>query len=226
MTEKTASGFKLYKERVTLLCCTNATGCDRILLLLEIFFSADMMGYLLLTLRNTSRRQKMLLIIDNAPGHPSFELIGIVFPPNVSSLVQPMYQTVIQSLKKRYRKELLRKMIISDADGDDLLSRDEVKQLITVDDTPLLSTLTDDEILEVVEKNENKDFNVSDKANELLSHLEAHSCLKVAFKWMEQQKESSASQLMLMSRIWDVAAKKLSSFKQKLIANYIEYDAN
>ncbi|KRZ04029.1 hypothetical protein T11_4857 [Trichinella zimbabwensis] len=63
-------------------------------------------------------------------------------------------------------------------------------------------------------------------SNELLSHSEAHSCLKVAFKWMEQQKEFSATQLMLMTHIWDVAAKKLSSFKQKLFTYYIEYDAN
>ncbi|KRZ02254.1 Jerky -like protein-like [Trichinella zimbabwensis] len=34
MTEKTASGFKSCKERVTVLCCVNATGSDRLPLLL------------------------------------------------------------------------------------------------------------------------------------------------------------------------------------------------
>ncbi|KRZ66732.1 Jerky protein [Trichinella papuae] len=34
MTEKTASGFKLCKERVTLLCCVNAIGSHRLTLLL------------------------------------------------------------------------------------------------------------------------------------------------------------------------------------------------
>ncbi|KRZ72742.1 Jerky -like protein-like, partial [Trichinella papuae] len=34
MTEKTAGGFKLCKERVTVLCCANATGSDRLPLLL------------------------------------------------------------------------------------------------------------------------------------------------------------------------------------------------
>ncbi|KRZ72713.1 Jerky -like protein-like [Trichinella papuae] len=34
MTEKTASGFKSFMEKVTLLCCANATGNDRLPLLL------------------------------------------------------------------------------------------------------------------------------------------------------------------------------------------------
>ncbi|KRZ52531.1 Gypsy retrotransposon integrase-like protein 1 [Trichinella nativa] len=44
-------------------------------------------------------------------------------PPNTSSLIQPMDQAVIQSLKKRYRKELLRRIILSKPDGSDLASQ-------------------------------------------------------------------------------------------------------
>ncbi|KRX38217.1 hypothetical protein T05_11367 [Trichinella murrelli] len=68
---------------------------------------------------------------------------------------------------------------------------------------------------------------VSDKQNERLGHSKAYSCLKIAFKWMEQQKEFSATQLMLMRHISHVPAKKkLTSFKQKRTADYIEYDTN
>ncbi|KRY12213.1 Jerky -like protein-like [Trichinella patagoniensis] len=52
------------------------------------------------------------------------ESFGVLFlPPNASSLVQPMDQTVIQCLKKRYRKQLLRKIVLSEADGGDLVSQ-------------------------------------------------------------------------------------------------------
>ncbi|KRX69596.1 hypothetical protein T06_6400 [Trichinella sp. T6] len=54
------------------------------------------------------------------------------------------------------------------------------------------------------------------------SHSEAYSCATVLFNWMQQQKEFSATQLMLMRNIRDVAAqKKLSSLKQKLITDFI-----
>ncbi|KRZ49547.1 hypothetical protein T02_3815 [Trichinella nativa] len=75
-----------------------------------------------------------------------------------------------------------------------------------------------------VEKDENENVHVSDKPNEGLSHSEAHSCHKATFKWMKLQK---AAQLTLIRHIHDVAAQnKLSSFKQKLITDYIEYDSN
>ncbi|KRZ11480.1 Jerky -like protein-like [Trichinella zimbabwensis] len=132
--------------------------------------------------QKTKKSGKMLLIIDNAPCHPSCELLDrenglfkvVLLPPNTSSL-----------------KELLRRIVLSDADGDDLvsllrnLSRDEVEQWLAVDDTPLFETLTDDEILEAMEIDENKDVDVSDmsaKSNEGPSHSEAYSCLKVSLK--------------------------------------------
>ncbi|KRY23867.1 Tigger transposable element-derived protein 2 [Trichinella patagoniensis] len=78
----------------------------------------------------------------------------------------------------------------------------EVEHLLTVDNTPLCETLTDDEI-----------FEASDKPNEELSY----SYFKFDLKWMEQQKKFSTTGLMLMRHIRDVTAQKLlSSFKQKL----------
>ncbi|KRZ04406.1 hypothetical protein T11_11621 [Trichinella zimbabwensis] len=93
----------------------------------------------------------------------------------------PMYHTIIQSLKKRYRNELLRRMILSDADGDDL---DKVEQLLAVD-ISLFETLTDDNILEAGGKHENEEIDVSDTSdmpNEGLSNSETYSPANVLFK--------------------------------------------
>ncbi|KRX20019.1 hypothetical protein T07_6481 [Trichinella nelsoni] len=80
------------------------------------------------------------------------------------------------------------------------------------DYTPLFEALTDDEILEAVEKDEDEDGDESDKPNERLCHSEAYSSFKFGLKLMEQQKEFSAAQLMIVRHIRDVAAqKKLSS---------------
>ncbi|KRX68250.1 hypothetical protein T09_6798 [Trichinella sp. T9] len=86
------------------------------------------------------------------------------------------------------------------------LSQEEVEKLLTVDDITFFKTLTGDEILKAMEEDE----------NEVPSHSEAYSCFKVGLKWMEQQKKFSATQLMIMRHICDVAARKLSWFKQKL----------
>ncbi|KRZ17584.1 hypothetical protein T11_17525 [Trichinella zimbabwensis] len=53
-------------------------------------------------------------------------------------------------------------------------------------------------------KDENEDVDVSDKPNKGPSHSEAYSCLMVGLKWMEQQKEFSATQLMLMRHHNDI----------------------
>ncbi|XP_017756505.1 PREDICTED: tigger transposable element-derived protein 1-like [Eufriesea mexicana] len=50
---------------------------------------------------------KVLLIVDNAPGHPHLEhrKAQIVFlPPNTTSLVQPLDQVIIATFKKYYVK--------------------------------------------------------------------------------------------------------------------------
>ncbi|KRY10253.1 hypothetical protein T12_12219 [Trichinella patagoniensis] len=98
------------------------------------------------------------------------------------------------------------------------LSRDEVEQWLGDDDTPLFEALTDDEILEAVEKDEDEDGDESDKPNERLCHSEAYSSFKFGL---------NAAQLMVVRHIRDVAAqKKLSSLKQRLIADFIKSDTN
>ncbi|KRX45974.1 hypothetical protein T05_11652 [Trichinella murrelli] len=334
---------------MTFLCFANATGSDRLQLLLV----------------GKSKRSRTMIGMQKLP--------VLLLPPNTSSLIQPMDQAVIQSLKKRYRKELLRRIILSKPDARDLASQlkiinlkdccympahvwesisgntlrmmtrprilpwlsavfyfaanftkiqeiigcfeeeesaavkivheimqkeslrcdlvciassfanfvqaitflekrpgetlvdipnkdlKEIQSIAEVfkgksnaqligmniesavcfkyapvtsaeversdDDNPLFVALTDDEILEAVEEDEDEDGDESDKLNERLCHSEAYSSFKFGLKWMEQQKEFSAAQLMVVRHIRDVAAQnKLSSLKQRLIADFIKSD--
>ena len=50
---------------------------------------------------------KVLLIVDNAPGHPDLEHenVQILFlPPNMASLIQPLDQGIIAAFKTYYIK--------------------------------------------------------------------------------------------------------------------------
>lgn len=59
-----------------------------------------------------TKKRNILLIIDNCPAHPDISLklsrIKLVFlPPNVTAVLQPMGQGIIQNLKSNYRKNIL-----------------------------------------------------------------------------------------------------------------------
>lgn len=71
------------------------------------------------------------LLVNNAPSHPSLLSLEIengkfklvVLPPNVTSVVQPMNQGVIESVKRYYRKSLL---------SMTLLGHDEDKTILQI----------------------------------------------------------------------------------------------
>ena len=60
-------------------------------------------------------QHNVALIVDNCPAHTEIrvlESVQILFlPPNATSLLQPMDQGVIRSLKAKYRTEVAEKMI-------------------------------------------------------------------------------------------------------------------
>ncbi|GBL79209.1 Tigger transposable element-derived protein 2 [Araneus ventricosus] len=70
---------------------------------------------------------RALLILDNAPCHPAATSLcrgnikAVFLPPNVTALLQPMDQGVLQNVKCSYRKMLLRKLIESDGSFDSVL---------------------------------------------------------------------------------------------------------
>ena len=58
-------------------------------------------------------RRKIALLIDNCPAHPSVSDLNVqlVFlPPNTISVLQPMDQAVIRSLKAHYRGRVVRRL--------------------------------------------------------------------------------------------------------------------
>lgn len=68
-------------------------------------------------LKKSGYPRKALLLIDNAPSHPkesdlvSGEIKAMFLPPNVTSLIQPMDQGVLETLKRHYRKLLLQSIL-------------------------------------------------------------------------------------------------------------------
>ncbi|XP_050338691.1 tigger transposable element-derived protein 6-like [Bactrocera neohumeralis] len=59
-------------------------------------------------------KTKILLLVDNCSAHPQVHLHNIkphFLPPNITSVLQPMDQGVINSLKQSYRKQLLMKIM-------------------------------------------------------------------------------------------------------------------
>lgn len=80
---------------------------------------------------------RALLFLDNASSHPSHdELVcgdikAVFLPPNVTPLIQPMDQHVLQHLKLSYRKKLLRQIL---EDKDETLSLIQKLKMITIKD--------------------------------------------------------------------------------------------
>lgn len=61
-------------------------------------------------LREKNLPLKALLIIDNCRAHPSIKVddINTIFlPPNVTSLIQPLDQGILEAMKRRYKIRLV-----------------------------------------------------------------------------------------------------------------------
>ena len=61
--------------------------------------------------------RNVAFVIDNCPAHPHIDNLKVIklylLPPNTTSKTQPMDQGVIRSLKAKYRKNIVRKIIQS-----------------------------------------------------------------------------------------------------------------
>uniref|UniRef100_A0A1B6C4M0 HTH CENPB-type domain-containing protein n=1 Tax=Clastoptera arizonana TaxID=38151 RepID=A0A1B6C4M0_9HEMI len=134
-------GGKLSKQRVTALVCANMTGSEKRKLLvigksvkprcfknvkkLPVNYTANKKAWMTSAIFEdelrkwdmelASKNRKILLLVDNCAAHPKLNFTNInllFFPANCTSVLQPMDQGVIRSLKNHYRKQLLKKIII------------------------------------------------------------------------------------------------------------------
>ena len=74
-------------------------------------------------LRQKKLPVRAVLLLDNAPSHPAEEdlikedIRAIFLPPNVTSLIQPMDQGVIEALKRRYRRKYISSILEKSEEG-------------------------------------------------------------------------------------------------------------
>ena len=157
--EKTTPGYKVHKERVTILACANATGDHKLKFTMigkakkpralkdlnpralplkymgqtnawmdcdwfQEWFDKEFVPEVKKYLKERNLPIRGLLLTDNAPCHPCPDVLKspsnrgikcLFLPPNTTSLIQPMDQGVLECMKRRYRKELLKKLLLADA---------------------------------------------------------------------------------------------------------------
>ncbi|XP_008183146.1 jerky protein homolog-like [Acyrthosiphon pisum] len=125
--EHAARGFKVSKERVTIMTCANAAGTHKLPLLL---IGKSKKPRCFKNIKNHHKTGKVLLLLENAPTHPSAEVLNLIdpdykvmfFPPNVTSLIQPMDQRVIEKFKRMYRKQMLRRLLLNEGTEESVVA--------------------------------------------------------------------------------------------------------
>ncbi|XP_039291045.1 tigger transposable element-derived protein 4-like [Nilaparvata lugens] len=135
------TGGKLSKDRLTVLVAVNMDGSDKHKLMVigksakprcfknvnllpvtyesnkSVWMTSELFASWLRKWDNELKlkNDKILLMVDNCPAHPHVEnltSINLVFlPPNTTSVLQPLDQDVIRSLKVNYRKSLILQII-------------------------------------------------------------------------------------------------------------------
>lgn len=156
--EKSNSGRKISKDRISVLLCANADGSHRLTPVIvgksrkprvlkdimhhlpvsyynsnKAWFNSDIFKNWFLkefipTVRNFQEKKlgippeevKCLLILDNAPAHPSENILrsedgnfnSMFLPKNTTSLIQPMDQGIILATKRIYRRKFLDEVMV------------------------------------------------------------------------------------------------------------------
>ncbi|XP_025409561.1 jerky protein homolog-like [Sipha flava] len=117
--EHAARGLKVSKERVTIMTCANNAGTHKLPLLLIGKSKKPRCFKNIKSLPDHHKIGKVLL--DNAPTHSSTDVLNLIdpdyqvmfLPPNVTSLIQPVYQGVIEKFRRMYRKQMLRRLLLN-----------------------------------------------------------------------------------------------------------------
>lgn len=240
-----------------------------------------------------------ILLLDNAPAHPNIEVLKdgnircIFLPPNVTAILQPMDQGVLESMKRRYRKQLISKLLFEgDSDetnvvqfwkqltikdsvymineawdslpqctiqrswrklapyfdtetktgeaaesvddegtsefislfaeipGCENCSNDDVNMWLNSDaNDPGFQMLSDEEIIAEAQSQINSESETDDEEvtqTTKITNSEAFECFSKGMIWLEQQKGVDTTELLLLKRLRDRAAKqRLSTMRQQ-----------
>ncbi|XP_047366826.1 tigger transposable element-derived protein 1-like [Vespa velutina] len=108
-SEKTASGFKAAKDRITLLLCSNASGAKIMgtSAVIATWFNDSFLPEVEKYMGEMGFPFTVLLIVGNAPGHPCIVHPNVQIKfllPNTTSFIQPLHQGIIANFKKHYIK--------------------------------------------------------------------------------------------------------------------------
>lgn len=137
------------------------------------------------------RTNKVLLLMDNAPVHPAastlmreggrFEVLYM--PPNVTSLIQPMDQTVISSLKRNYRRLIPQDLIKKDDEKQ--ISRTEFLKTFTIKDAYNYINTAWADVKESTLKNAWNKLRVENNENLEVPHLEINEAEVPLLEWFQ-----------------------------------------
>lgn len=100
--------------------------------------------------------RKAVLLLDNAPSHPDAKELcsdgikTIFLPPNVTSLIQPLDQGILEAMKRIYRRKLLQ-MLISKLD-EGMTVKDALKQVTLKDVSYWIASAWDEVKITTVQK--------------------------------------------------------------------------
>lgn len=136
------------------------------------------------TLKKKNLPRKAILLIDNAPSHPditelsSGDIKAYFFPPNVTSLIQPLDQGVLETLKRNYRKKLLQFLIQNLDEGNTVT---EALKKITVKDAVIWSSMAWDEVKKsTLQKSWRKLFGIEKESDESAKLQEVSELVELA----------------------------------------------
>ena len=108
--------------------------------LFETWFHEKFVPHVKKFCHNHGIEYKVLLLLDNAPAHPSAEKLKsrdgkvttMFLPPNTTSILQPMDQGILEATKRRYKKCLLRHLILENDSSS--LTVPEIVRRLTIKD--------------------------------------------------------------------------------------------
>ena len=88
--------------------------------------------------------ERAIFLLDNAPSHPDVdslqlddgEISCVYLPPNTTSLIQPMDQSVLENIKRRYKCDLLFRLLDDEADS---MNMADFSKTLNIKDAVLIS---------------------------------------------------------------------------------------